>query len=317
MPWRLRLGKDGCGTDIRAGRPTQGLRSRLEALRGSATGTYTGSSLQFLNANALFAYDLDTSGGLFYSYVVSSAGLSGSYNTQYTLNNFSAFKIRNGRAYANLGGVADPTVNPVAPLGVFQTVAPTSQFGSDFGYGQLTEPDPSLGRSFFASLTASQTGIVGAALEAFDQASYTASGQVTLLALTADLSDGVPSPIDFVRWGTGRPRPPDVHWAGRAVARTVCSTAAASKQIRAAVLTSSSSTALSRGSGNTILTLTGSNFLPGVAALWNGSYRTTTIVDATHITVAIPASDLTNAGSATITAANPGSERVEHHLSLN
>ncbi|WP_260735485.1 IPT/TIG domain-containing protein [Tunturiibacter lichenicola] len=275
------------------------------ALRGSATGTYTGSSLQFLNANVLFAYDLDTSGGLFYSYVVSSAGLSGSYNTQYTLNNFSAFKIRNGRAYANLGGVADPTVNPVAPLGVFQTVAPTSQFGSDFGYGQLTEPDPSLGCSFFASLTASQTGIVGAALEAFDQASYTASGQVTLLALTADLSDGVPSPIDFVRWGqdglalltsTGQV----VLLRGPFVVPQLLQTNTA------AVLTSSSSTALSRGSGNTILTLTGSNFLPGVAALWNGSYRTTTIVDATHITVAIPASDLTNAGSATITAANPG-----------
>ncbi len=31
--------------------------------------------------------------------------------------------------------------------------------------------------------------------------------------------------------------------------------------------------------GNTLLTLTGSNFLPGVAVTWNGSYRTTTIVD--------------------------------------
>ena len=275
------------------------------ALRGSTTGTYTGSSLQFLNANALFAYDLDTSGGLFYSYGVGSAGLSGSYNTQYTLNNFSAFKIRNGRAYANLGGVADPTVNPVAPLGVFQTVAPTSQFGSDFGYGQLTEPDPSLGRSFFASLTASQTGIVDAALEAFDQASYTASGQVTLLALTADLSDGVPSPIDFVRWGqdglalltsSGQ----IVLLRGPFVVPQLL------QANTAAVLTSSSSTALSRGSGNTILTLSGSNFLPGVGVLWNGSYRTTTVVDATHITVAIPASDLTNVGSVTITAANPG-----------
>jgi hypothetical protein len=39
---------------------------------------------------------------------------------------------------------------------------------------------------------------------------------------------------------------------------------------------------------------------------WNGSYRTTTIVDATHVTVAIPASDLASAGSANLVATNPG-----------
>ena len=39
---------------------------------------------------------------------------------------------------------------------------------------------------------------------------------------------------------------------------------------------------------------------------WNGAYRTTTFVDAGHLTVAIPASDLATAGSATITVANPG-----------
>jgi hypothetical protein len=46
--------------------------------------------------------------------------------------------------------------------------------------------------------------------------------------------------------------------------------------------------------------------VPGVAVLWNGSYRTTTIADATHLTVAIPASDLSQAGTAIITAVNPG-----------
>jgi hypothetical protein len=50
------------------------------------------------------------------------------------------------------------------------------------------------------------------------------------------------------------------------------------------------------------LPLTGSNFLPGVAVTWNGSYRTTTIVDAAHVTVGIPASDLAASGSATALA---------------
>ena len=74
----------------------------------------------------------------------------------------------------------------------------------------------------------------------------------------------------------------------------------------AATLTASSANTIAHGSGNTILTLTGSNFLPGVAVTWNGSYRTTTIVDATHLTVAIPASDLSNMGSASLVATNPG-----------
>ena len=73
-----------------------------------------------------------------------------------------------------------------------------------------------------------------------------------------------------------------------------------------ASLTSSSATTITHGSGNTMLTLTGSNFLPGVAVTWNGSYRTTTIVDATHVTVAIPASDLTSTGTAMVVATNPG-----------
>jgi hypothetical protein len=40
---------------------------------------------------------------------------------------------------------------------------------------------------------------------------------------------------------------------------------------------------------------------------WNGAERTTTFVDSTHLTVAIPESDLSQHGSATLDANNPGS----------
>jgi hypothetical protein len=73
-----------------------------------------------------------------------------------------------------------------------------------------------------------------------------------------------------------------------------------------ATLTSSSMTAIAHGTGNTLLTLTGANFVPGVAVTWNGSYRTTTIIDATHVTVAIPASDLASSGGGSLVATNPG-----------
>jgi len=77
-----------------------------------------------------------------------------------------------------------------------------------------------------------------------------------------------------------------------------------------ATLSSSFLTSITHGTGNTVLTLTGTNFVPGVAALWNGSYRTTTIVDGTHVTMAIPASDLAADGSAMITLVNPWSPGV-------
>jgi trimeric autotransporter adhesin len=86
----------------------------------------------------------------------------------------------------------------------------------------------------------------------------------------------------------------------------------------AASLSSSSATTVAHGSGNTMLTLTGSNFLPGVAVTWNGAYRTTTIVDATHVTVAIPASDLASAGTATLVATNPGAAASSAlHVTIN
>jgi trimeric autotransporter adhesin len=41
--------------------------------------------------------------------------------------------------------------------------------------------------------------------------------------------------------------------------------------------------------------------------LWNNHERTTTFVDSSHLTVAIPASDLAQAGTATVVVNNPGS----------
>jgi hypothetical protein len=63
---------------------------------------------------------------------------------------------------------------------------------------------------------------------------------------------------------------------------------------------------MTHGAGKTLLTLTGSNFLPGVAITWNGSYRTTTIVDATHVTIAMTGADVPSAGTASAAATNPG-----------
>jgi hypothetical protein len=72
-------------------------------------------------------------------------------------------------------------------------------------------------------------------------------------------------------------------------------------------LTSTDHGTISAGSGNVIVKVTGSGFLPGATVSWNASPRTTTYVDNSHVTVAIPATDVQAAGSSTLSAANPGS----------
>jgi predicted outer membrane repeat protein len=50
------------------------------------------------------------------------------------------------------------------------------------------------------------------------------------------------------------------------------------------------------------LIVTGTTFLSGTVALWNGSVRPTTVLNSTTLSVAIPAGDLSMAGTMTVTA---------------
>ncbi len=54
------------------------------------------------------------------------------------------------------------------------------------------------------------------------------------------------------------------------------------------------------------LTVNGSGFLPSSIVQWNGGNRRTTYVDPTKLTAEIPAIDIANAGTASVTVFNPG-----------
>ena len=64
---------------------------------------------------------------------------------------------------------------------------------------------------------------------------------------------------------------------------------------------------ITAGGGNLYITVTGSGFIPGATVLWNSSPRTTNYVDSSHLTVAIPASDIHTAATITLSSQNPGS----------
>lgn len=272
------------------------------AIRGSTSGPYTGSCLQFLDADDMFAFDIDTTGATFDHYTITSTGFSyySNFSTS-TLNNFGCFKLSGGLAFANAGGVANPATAPATQLGVF----PGLSSGGTFSGLQALAPDTSLQQAFFMANTTGggALGILDG-IAAYDQFNYLPS---TLLSLDMETIEGNTSytPVDLIRWGQD----------GLAVLTSgghiylLRGPVIAPEELNsnsAAILTSSSIASATHGSGNMLLTLAGSNFIPGVAVTWNGSYRTTTIVDATHVTVAIPASDLAAAGSGSLVATNPG-----------
>ena len=73
----------------------------------------------------------------------------------------------------------------------------------------------------------------------------------------------------------------------------------------AAHLTSLSPSSVRAGNAAFTLTVTGTGFVSGAAVGWNGSARTTTFVSSTEVTAVIHASDVTTAGTASVTVVNP------------
>ncbi|HNG32164.1 MAG TPA: BACON domain-containing carbohydrate-binding protein [Blastocatellia bacterium] len=63
--------------------------------------------------------------------------------------------------------------------------------------------------------------------------------------------------------------------------------------------------ALTAGSPGFTLTVTGANFINGSIVRWNDIERTTAFVGSTQLTAQIPAGDLTNPGTASVTVFNP------------
>jgi hypothetical protein len=70
-------------------------------------------------------------------------------------------------------------------------------------------------------------------------------------------------------------------------------------------ITSLSSTSANEGSADLTLTLTGSGFIASSVVNWNGAALTTTYVSSTQLQAIIPAAELADEGSDTITVVNP------------
>jgi trimeric autotransporter adhesin len=261
----------------------------------------------FGDASHLYTYDNLSTGAEFYRYSIIANGMTLIDDTTLDgMGGFSGgFKLANGLIYGYGGGIANPNTTPPSQIA---TLPSTDFYDSGINTsGVATVPDPSLQKEFLMAENAAGTWAYG--LVRYDLTTYlpeavlgmptSASGVASNWTMLRWGQDGL-ALLSFDNFGVNPPIVVMILLRGPFVAPQELGTNSAAN------LTTSSATTITHGSGNTMLALTGSNFLPGVAVTWNGSYRTTTIVDATHVAVAIPASDLASAGTATVVAMNPG-----------
>ncbi len=267
--------------------------------RTAVASTYTGTCLTFLSSSTLYSVDSVLSANQLYSSAVSSSGLTTTYYDASTVTSLGCIKIDRGLLFGRAGAVANPSTKPATPIGIFPvSTADSASTPRSFA------PDAAIGRVFFPVSTSLNGSSTVDGIAAFDANSYLQSGT---LSLNVPASSAAPydAEMEMLRWGQDGLAllSSDGHLyllRGGFVLPQLLTTATA------ATLTGNSSPTVAHGTGNTLLTLTGNNFLPGVAVTFKGAYRTTTLVDTTHVTVALPASDLATSGTGNFLATNPG-----------
>jgi trimeric autotransporter adhesin len=262
--------------------------------RANFTGPYTGSSIKFADATHVYTFDSDTSGSEFYRWNVTPTGLTQIDAT--TLNGMGgfsgAFQFLKGTIFGNSGGIANPSTTPPSMIGQFTVYSAAG-----------AAADPWIGRSFFLGCPISYC-FNASTLMAFDQSSYVQTDSMTIS--TNNQSD------NLLRWGNDglafRSTPGYPNTGGTQV--IILRGPFVIPQLGVANATGSISTlspnSATAGATNFYMTVTGTGFVPGAIAKWNGADRTTYVVDSTHLSVAIPRSDVAASGTATVTVLNPG-----------
>ena len=277
---------------------------RTATRRGSATGIYTGTCLTVPDPSRLFADDLYSGGQELEIFPVASSGLPTRASPSFrgdVLQQMNCTKADGNVLVGEAGGVASLSMNVPSQVGTFEGVANRSNYGSgikDFA------PDESLGRTFFLTSADSNAFYGFDTISAFGNTTFLRTDSLSLPFSTVEGATETSS-VDLVRWGQDGLA--ILTSSGRLYLLRGPVVVPDLLHSNSAALVSTTSPALVHGGSNVQLTVNGSNFLPGAAASWNGVYRTTTVLDSTTLSVAIPFTDLLVSGTATLTVTNPGS----------
>lgn len=204
-------------------------------------------------------------------------------------------KITNSRGlvFSDGGGVLDPS--PVPPA--------TPRLVGRFAIGGSSAADASINRVFF--LNQNSYNLNSRIISAFDATRFTPIGSMELDGLSGDA-------FDLIRWGAdGLAFRTAVDFWGSGTGRVVLLRGAfvlprSSNPNPVPSVSAASPNSVTAHTGNTWVTITGSQFVTGSAVTWNGSARTTVFVNSGQLQVAIPAADLTTAQMANLRVVNPG-----------
>ena len=259
----------------------------------------------FPDAGHAYTYDNQSTGAEIYRYTVDSAGvhdIDGS--TMLGMGGFSgSLALDQGLLFGSGGGIVDPTTTPLTQVGVLP-LGP-----GPFGYGLSgggALPYQATSKNFVFGINSAGTWAV--VLERFDTQHFELEDSILLptneaivesfpatrwgqdgiaLVLTGGIGSSSPSQVMLMRGAFVLP--------SEAIANS------------APVLSAAGSGTIAKGSGNQLLTVTGTGFIAGASVLWNGVAYTTTFLDAQHLMVAVGANDVSASGTVNITCANPGS----------
>lgn len=262
---------------------------------------YNGNLPTFADASHLYAYDNETTGAEFYRYTVNAGGLTLIDDT--TLDGMGVFgypfALAGGVVYGADGGIVNPSTTPPSQIATLNT------FG---GEGVSVAVDAPTGKVFL--VLENETSEINYSLARYSNSRFVAEN---FLSLPISSTSFEPA-YNMLRWGqdglalqiSGYNYTTDTSNSQVLLLRGPFVLPSELGANPVPTLTAPSPATLAVTSGNTTLTLDGANFIPGAVALWAGQPRTTTYLDSGHLSVAIPASDLTTAQNVSITVQNPG-----------
>lgn len=270
--------------------------------RSKLTPAYSGDNPVFTDATHFYAYDSYTTGAEFYRYSINSTGVTLIDGT--TLDGFGGFggklAVDGGLVFGSAGGIINPSTTPPSQVAILPLGNGTSST-SLVGGGVV--PYQAESKAFIIGVN--DAGTAAYYLERFDTQHFTQEQQIQLPGNSVSALPGIRFGQDglaYVIPNTTTSQTPQVFLISGPF---VLPAEATSNP--APALSSTSQSTIAVGTGNLYLTVSGTGFLPGAVVLWNGSPRTTTFVDNTHLSVAIAAADLATAQTVTLTSQNPGS----------
>jgi len=259
--------------------------------RALSNDVYEGSVLAWGSASKLYSNDEGLSPSTLHRFTVSPTSFAENDATYLDAVD-GKITYSGGLIFSDGGGVVDPS--PAPPT--------TPQLVGRLVGGGSSAVDTTINGAFFLDQNFGSTTFH--VITAADPTHFVTAGSVELDNIAGDA-------FDLIRWGgTGIAFRTAKDFWGNGIGRVVLvggsfvlpPSATPNPVPKASALTPNSTVA---PGSNTWVTVTGSNFVPGSVALWNGAQRTTVFVDSAHIRVAIAAADLATPGSDKITISNP------------